>query len=59
MGEVPEAENIRDLYLESITNQELRSWCANALVPFKRETFLLRYTQEEDQGTAAASSALK
>jgi hypothetical protein len=59
MGEVPDAENIRNLYLESISNQELRSWCADALVPFKREAFLLPYTKEEDAGAAAAISALK
>ncbi|MDR1396623.1 MAG: hypothetical protein LBJ14_02690 [Desulfarculales bacterium] len=59
MGEVPDAENIRNLYLESITNQELRNWCADALVPFKREAFLLPCTKEKGVGTAAAASALK
>ncbi|MDR1397485.1 MAG: hypothetical protein LBJ14_07110 [Desulfarculales bacterium] len=59
MGEVPEAENIRDLYLESITNQELRRWCTDALVPFKREAFLLPYTKDDDAGKAVPISGLK
>lgn len=46
MGELPDAEKIRTDYLKSIQNEELRNWYVKDLVPFNRDSFLLRAKNE-------------